>query len=66
MKDVLTFWMDRGVEGFRVDAILHLFDDKNLRDKPKSNIPNIPEDEHLSLKHIYTRVVEWWLEICVG
>ena len=55
MKDVLKFWMDRGVEGFRVDAILHLFEDEQLRDEPKSNIPNVPEDEWLYLDHIYTR-----------
>ena len=55
MKDVLTFWMDRGVEGFRVDAILHLFEDEKLRDEPKSNIPNISPDDYRSLNHIYTK-----------
>lgn len=55
MSDVLTFWMDRGVEGFRVDAILHLFEDEQLRDEPRSNIPNVPEDEYLYLNHTYTR-----------
>ena len=55
MSEVLTFWMDRGVEGFRVDAILHLFEDENLRDEPGSSIPNVSEDEYRSLLHIYTR-----------
>ncbi|MBV9754248.1 MAG: DUF3459 domain-containing protein [Hyphomicrobiales bacterium] len=34
MLDVLRFWFDRGVDGFRVDAIHHLFEDEHLRDDP--------------------------------
>jgi alpha-glucosidase len=33
MLDVLRFWLDRGVDGFRVDAIHHLFEDEELRDE---------------------------------
>jgi alpha-glucosidase len=34
MLDVLRFWLDRGVDGFRVDAIHHLIEDERLRDNP--------------------------------
>ena len=34
MCDVLRFWFDRGVDGFRVDAIHHLFEDEEGRDNP--------------------------------
>ncbi|SDD31754.1 alpha-amylase family glycosyl hydrolase [Belnapia rosea] len=34
MLAVLRFWLDRGVDGFRVDAIHHLFEDGRLRDNP--------------------------------
>ena len=34
MLDVLRFWLDRGVDGFRVDAIHHLIEDEHLRDNP--------------------------------
>jgi alpha-glucosidase len=34
MMDVLRFWLDRGVDGFRVDAIHHLVEDDHLRDNP--------------------------------
>jgi alpha-glucosidase len=34
MLDVLRFWLGRGVDGFRVDAIHHLFEDQQLRDNP--------------------------------
>jgi alpha-glucosidase len=34
MCDVLRFWFDRGVDGFRVDAIHHLHEDEQDRDNP--------------------------------
>ncbi len=34
MYDVLRFWLDRGVDGFRVDVIWHLIKDAELRDNP--------------------------------
>jgi alpha-glucosidase len=42
MLDVLRFWFDRGVDGFRVDAIHHLFEDASLRDDPPN--PDWHED----------------------
>ncbi len=34
IHDVLRFWLDRGVDGFRVDVIWHLIKDDRLRDNP--------------------------------
>src|SRR6185369_12806490 len=34
MLDVMRFWFDRGVDGFRVDAIHQLIEDERLRDNP--------------------------------
>jgi alpha-glucosidase len=34
MSDVMRFWLARGVDGFRVDAIHHLYEDQQLRDNP--------------------------------
>src|SRR5690349_20805438 len=34
MLDVLRFWLDRGVDGFRVDAIHHLIEAEHLKDNP--------------------------------
>ncbi len=34
MWDVVRFWMDRGVSGFRLDAITTLFEDPEFRDEP--------------------------------
>lgn len=34
MKDVLTYWLDQGAAGFRVDAINHLVENINFLDEP--------------------------------
>ena len=34
MYDAMRFWLDRGVAGFRLDAVSRLFEDPNLRDDP--------------------------------
>ena len=34
MFDAMRFWLDRGVAGFRLDAITTLFEDPQLRDEP--------------------------------
>jgi alpha-glucosidase len=44
MLQVLRFWFERGVDGFRVDAIHHLFEDEELRDNP----PNLDWREGMS------------------
>lgn len=54
MKNVLRFWLGKGVAGFRVDAVPWLFEDVNLRDEPKSGNS---EDPLLPayLNHVYTQ-----------
>jgi alpha-glucosidase len=34
MFDVMRFWLDRGISGFRIDAVSRLFEDPNLHDDP--------------------------------
>lgn len=34
LQNVLRFWVDRGVDGFRIDAPKYYFEDKDFRDEP--------------------------------
>jgi alpha-glucosidase len=34
MLNVMRFWLDRGVDGFRVDVMWHMIKDQQLRDNP--------------------------------
>ncbi|XP_045513185.1 maltase A1-like [Pieris brassicae] len=61
MKNVIRFWLEKGVAGFRVDAIAHLFeaDKENFGGKyPDEPISGQDLDDPLSynyLSHIYTK-----------
>lgn len=43
-----------GIDGFRVDAVPYLVEDKLLRDEPRSFNPDVDPDDHEYLDHIYT------------
>jgi len=43
MMDVLRFWLNRGVDGFRVDVLWHLAKDPEFRDDPPN--PNYRDNE---------------------
>ena len=53
MLEVLRFWFERGVDGFRVDAIHHLFEDEALRDNPPNPDwrPGMPQARSLLRVH---------------
>ena len=51
MLDVFRFWLDRGVDGFRLDVFNEYFKDKDFRNNPrKPGIHLLPFDRY---DHIY-------------
>jgi alpha-glucosidase len=56
MTDVLRFWLARGVDGFRIDAICRLLKDEQLRDDPPARAPlPFPTDaEYGKLDHVHS------------
>ncbi|XP_071652889.1 alpha-glucosidase-like [Temnothorax longispinosus] len=68
MKNVLRFWLDKGVDGFRVDAVPHLCEDVRFLDEPLTGDPD-PEVYGYTYK-IYTEdqprtyeIVKEWREV---
>lgn len=56
MQEVMKFWLARGVDGFRMDAVDYLAKDKALRDDPNNPAfqpkVDLPYD---SLLHVYSK-----------
>ena len=54
MHEVMRFWLRKGVDGFRVDAIWHLIKDSEFRDNPEN--PNYSPDKppHQRVIPLYT------------
>ncbi|HEX8040669.1 MAG TPA: alpha-amylase family glycosyl hydrolase [Chryseosolibacter sp.] len=45
--DIMRFWLDKGVDGFRVDVMWHMIKDEQFRDNP----PNPDYKPHMSTVH---------------
>jgi alpha-glucosidase len=54
MKNVLQFWLDRDIDGFRVDAIATMFETEDIFQDEPTNDNYLPHEEFY-FNHIYTR-----------
>jgi alpha-glucosidase len=54
MLDVLRFWLERGVDGFRVDVLWHLVKDGDFRDNPSNPHWCEGRDPYQALVPVYT------------
>jgi alpha-glucosidase len=63
----MRFWLDKGVDGFRADAVYHLFEDEKLRHEQRSYDPKARPGDYSSLVHnlttnqpeTYDMVAQW-------
>ncbi|PSN41543.1 Maltase 1 [Blattella germanica] len=54
MKNVIRFWLNRGVDGFRVDAVPHIVEDADFTDEELTNNPGVPPTDYNYLYHVHT------------
>ena len=57
MDEVLRFWLDCGVDGFRVDVLWLLIKDAQFRDNPPNPAYRPGEPEHHRLLQTYSLIV---------
>ncbi|KAJ8874365.1 hypothetical protein PR048_025213 [Dryococelus australis] len=70
VKNVMRFWFDKGVHGFRIDAVISLYEDARLRDEPLSDNNGTNPNDESYLSHIYTHnqpgnfeLIHQWREV---
>ncbi|XP_055614294.1 maltase 2-like [Uranotaenia lowii] len=54
MKQVMRFWLAKGVAGFRIDAVNHLFEVEDFRDEPETGAEKDPLSYAFTY-HYYTK-----------
>lgn len=56
IKTAMRFWLDKGVDGFRVDAVRFMGKDPDFKDNPKNPLYKPGEGSNYnSIKHIYSQ-----------
>jgi alpha-glucosidase len=54
IEDVIRFWLERGVDGFRVDVIHKMIKDAELRDNPPCDPDDVhPVRDYFGQQHVY-------------
>jgi alpha-glucosidase len=54
MLDVLRFWLDRGIDGFRIDALRQVVKDDQLRDDPADPSWTAERAPYTSVLHVFS------------
>ncbi|XP_022090709.1 maltase A3-like [Acanthaster planci] len=68
--DVLRFWLKKGVDGFRVDAIRHIYESEDLEDEPvnpdhllvpggHTSYDSFIHDKTFDLPEVHELIYEW-------
>jgi len=64
LNDILEFWMEKGIDGFRVDAIAYGLENEDWRDEPKKD--PVKEGFWGNLHHDYTYEFSTFHDIIMG
>lgn len=69
--DILRFWFDRGVEGFRIDVVHALIHDPQLRANPPATPEDHPQVTRIGQRQIYNmnrpevhEIIKRWRRLC--
>lgn len=67
MKKILSYWIELGIDGIRIDALKHVYENENMKDEPiinpekPVNYNNLNHDYTIDQIEIYDLIHEWHL-----
>lgn len=50
MRKILSYWIELGIDGVRIDALKHVYESEHMKDEPVTGHPV----NYNTLNHIYT------------
>jgi alpha-glucosidase len=53
--DAMRFWLDRGVDGFRLDTVNYYLHDARLRDNPPGDWVEFPKNPYEAQEHLFDK-----------
>ena len=54
MLDIMRFWFDKGIDGFRIDVVYHIIKDEHFRDNPQNPDYEQHEPDYNKLLPVYS------------
>ncbi|XKL60458.1 hypothetical protein PGB90_007515 [Kerria lacca] len=70
MKNNVIFWLDKGIDGLRIDSVDYLYESEEFLDEPPSHVDGVSAEEYAYLNHTYTRfqpeniaLIQTWREV---
>ncbi|EZA54842.1 alpha-glucosidase isoform X2 [Ooceraea biroi] len=61
IMDILDFWLDRDVDGFRINAVPYFVEDEALRNEPVGGFYTFGLSESTALLYLFRRHVDEWV-----
>ncbi|XP_035232972.1 neutral and basic amino acid transport protein rBAT-like isoform X2 [Stegodyphus dumicola] len=54
LREIVKYWLEKGVDGLKVVAASHLIEDESLRDEPLAADKTVNSPKYKDVNHIYT------------
>lgn len=64
MQNVFDFWLERNVDGFRINAVSYLYEDEDLKNEPEAENGTYTSglSENIALLYMFHSYINDWVD----